>query len=261
MMTQVCDQLSDRAYVLGTQVSLLNKENLLQRVARSCDSKQRLTILSGNIHSFNLAYKNQWLRDFFNQADIVRLDGAGLRLGAKLLGMDTPPRMTWADFAWDLAQVCEQNDFALFFLGAKPGVAEKAAQQLQAKYPRLRFVGIQDGYFNKEKGSVENIAVIQQINAAQPDILVVGFGMPLQERWLSQNWEELNTTVTLTGGAVFDYISGELQRAPKWMTDHGLEWLGRLLIEPRHLWKRYIVGNPLFLWRVLKQRLGLLKFD
>jgi N-acetylglucosaminyldiphosphoundecaprenol N-acetyl-beta-D-mannosaminyltransferase len=85
--------------------------------------------------------------------------------------------------------------------------------------------------------------------------------MPLQERWLMENWDHIDANVALTGGAVFDYVSGELQRAPRWMTDNGLEWLGRLLIEPRRLWKRYLIGNPLFIWRVLKQRLGLLHFD
>ena len=247
--------------LLGTQVTILNLPQLLTELASRIRQRRKTLVLSGNVHSFNLAYENPWLRDFFNQADIVRLDGAGLRLGAKILGVDTPPRMTWADFAWELAALCETHDFSLFFLGARPGVAEKAAQKLLACHPRLRFAGIRDGYFDKGKGSPENTAVIHQINAAQPDILVVGFGMPLQERWLSENWADLNATVTLTGGAVFDYVSGELQRAPKWMTDNGLEWLGRLLIEPRRLWKRYVVGNPLFLWRVLKQRFGWLRLE
>ncbi len=82
----------------------------------------------------------------------------------------------------------------------------------------------------------------------------------MQEQWLSQNLDDLDVSVIMTGGAVFDYISGDLQRAPRWMTDNGLEWLGRLLIEPDRLWKRYLVGNPLFLWRVLKQRFGPLPY-
>lgn len=247
--------------LLGIPLTLADRQSLLIAVQQFVTARQKALVLSGNIYAFNLAYETDWLRAFFNRADIVRIDGAGVRLGARLIGHPTPTRMTWADFAWDLAALCEQNDFTLFFLGAKPGVAAKAAQQLQTRHPRLRFVGIRDGYFNKEKGSTENTAVIQQINAAHPDILLVGFGMPLQEQWLSQNWDDLDAIVTLTGGAVFDYVSGELQRAPKWMTDNGLEWLGRLLIEPRRLWKRYVVGNPLFLWRVLRQRLGLLKLD
>jgi N-acetylglucosaminyldiphosphoundecaprenol N-acetyl-beta-D-mannosaminyltransferase len=169
--------------------------------------------------------------------------------------------MTWADFAWQLTEFAEPRGFTFFFLGARPGVADKAAANLKARYPDLRIVGTHHGYFDKTPGSVENEAVIEQINAVKPNILIVGFGMPLQERWLMENWDRIDANVALTGGAVFDYVSGELQRAPRWMTDNGLEWLGRLLIEPRRLWKRYLIGNPLFIWRVLKQRLGLLRFD
>jgi len=85
--------------------------------------------------------------------------------------------------------------------------------------------------------------------------------MPIQERWLKQNWDRLECNVAFTGGAVFDYISGELRRPPRWMTSHGLEWLGRLIIEPRRLWRRYIIGNTLFLWRVVKQRFGWLDLN
>jgi N-acetylglucosaminyldiphosphoundecaprenol N-acetyl-beta-D-mannosaminyltransferase len=140
-------------------------------------------------------------------------------------------------------------------------VADKAAANLKARFPDLRIVSTHHDYFDKTPGSAENEAVIEQINAVKPNILIVGFGMPLQERWLMENWDHIDANVALTGGAVFDYVSGELQRAPRWMTDNGLEWLGRLLIEPRRLWKRYLIGNPLFIWRVLKQRLGLLHFD
>lgn len=101
--------------------------------------------------------------------------------------------------------------------------------------------------------------VIEKINKVRPNILLVGFGMPVQEYWLQENWEKIDTNIALTGGAVFDYLSGELRRAPRWMTDHGLEWLGRLIIEPRRLWKRYIIGLPLFFLRVLLFKLGLLK--
>jgi len=248
-----CSQIS----ILGTSLSLCDKQTLLHMIQRTTFNKQPLLILSGNVHSFNLAYENEWLRDFFNQADVVRLDGAGLRLGARLLGISTPPRLTWADFAWDLAEFCAEHQFSLFFLGGRPGVAEKAADKLRFTHPSLNVVGIHHGYFDKTADHLENEIVISQVNAVRPDILIVGFGMPLQEKWLYENWKRLDVNVTLTGGAVFDYISGELQRGPKWMTDNGLEWLARLVIEPRRLWRRYIVGNPLFLWRVFRQRIGL----
>jgi len=247
--------------ILGIQLSTCGQAELLDAIGKGIETGVRMIVLSGNVYSFNLAYEQAWLRDFFNQADIVRLDGAGVRLGAWILGYQTSSRMTWADFAWDLAKFAALRDFTFFFLGARPGVADKAAANLKARFPDLRILGTHHGYFDKTPGSAENEAVIDQINAVKPNILIVGFGMPKQERWLLENWERIDANITLTGGAVFDYISGELRRAPRWMTDNGLEWLGRLLIEPRRLWKRYIIGNPLFMWRVLKQRLGLLHFN
>jgi len=244
--------------LIGTQLTLFSQAELLSTVSRWIRDGGKAMVLSGNIHSFNLAYREPWLRTFMNRASVVRLDGEGLKLGAKILGIDTPPRMTWADLAWDLARLCQRQGFTLFFVGSRPGVADKAAARLKEEFSDLRIVGIHHGYFDQTSGSPENNAVISEINTARPNILIVGFGMPLQEHWLMENWDRIQVDVAFTGGAVFDYVSGELRRPPRWMTRNGLEWLGRLVIDPQRLWRRYLIGNPLFLWRVLKQRIGLL---
>lgn len=245
-----CDKVS----ILGAQLSLCDKAELLAIIAEAITTERKLTILSGNIHAYNLAYEHPWLRAFFNQVDIVRLDGEGVRLGARLLGHSTPQRMTWADFAWDLAQSAARQGHSLFLLGGRPGVAYEAGCKLQDHYPSLRIVGAHHGYFDKALHSAGTQAVMRSVAIAKPDILIVGFGMPLQERWLVKTRDLLAATVVLTGGAVFDYVSGELQRGPSWMTSHGLEWLARLIIEPKRLWRRYIIGNPVFFYRILLQR-------
>ena len=261
LSVMISTKLCEHIYLLGTQLSLCDSQAILDSIKRCIEAEQKAIILSGNVHSFNLAYRHRWLQAYLNQADIVRLDGAGVRLGAWILGHKTPSRMTWADFAWSLAEFAELHGFTFFLLGANPGVADKATTRLQERFPDLHIVGVHHGYFDKTLDSSENTTIIQKINAVKPNILILGFGMPLQERWLMENWDRIEANVVLTGGAVFDYISGELRRAPRWMTDHGLEWLGRLIIEPRRLWRRYLIGNPLFLWRVVKQWLGLLRFD
>ncbi|MCB9150110.1 MAG: WecB/TagA/CpsF family glycosyltransferase [Caldilineaceae bacterium] len=248
--------LNKQIKILGTQLSLYSSDELLQIIEQTIVNHEKRLILSGNIHSYNLAYTQPWLQQFINQADVVRLDGAGVRWGAHILGYQTPQRMTWADFAWQLSEFSELHNFSLFFLGGKPGVAERAGRQLKEHNPKLQIVGVKHGYFDKSTNSTENNNTIRTINALSPNILIVGLGMPLQERWLKENWCHLDVNVALTGGAVFDYISGELQRGPKWMTDHNLEWLARLVIEPRRLWKRYILGNPAFFARILMERLS-----
>ena len=107
--------------------------------------------------------------------------------------------------------------------------------------------------------SIENNQVIEEINNASPHIILVCFGMPVQEYWLEKNWSRINANVALNGGAALDYIAGTLKRPPAWMTENGLEWLGRMLIEPRRLWKRYIIGNTVFSLRLLKERIKLWK--
>ena len=213
-------------------------------------------VLHANVHGLNLCCRDPELRAFFNSAPVVFCDGVGVVLGARILGGRLPGRITYADWAWQLAGFAEGEGLSLFFLGGRSGVAEKAAARLLDRHPNLRIAGVHHGYFDQAVDSPENETMLEEINAARPDILLVGFGMPLQERWLMHNWERIDARVALTGGAVFDYISRELKRGPRLLTDNGFEWLARLLIEPKRLWRRYAIGNPLFLARVLKQRLA-----
>jgi N-acetylglucosaminyldiphosphoundecaprenol N-acetyl-beta-D-mannosaminyltransferase len=246
----------EKVNVLGVGVDPLTVEELHERMLGFVENGDHALVLHANAHGLNLAYRDERLRGFLNGAQLVFCDGAGVMLAARLLGRGIPERITYADWTWKLAAFAEERGLSLFFLGARPGVAEKAARRLEYRFPKLRIAGAEHGYFDRTPGSPENEAVIKKINAARPDVLLVGFGMPLQELWLAENWEKVDANVALTGGAVFDYVSGELRRGPRILTDHGLESVARLMVEPRRMWRRYVVGNPLFLLRVLKQRLG-----
>lgn len=240
--------------IFGVRVHALTLEEMHRSFAQTIDSDQRALVLNVNVHCLNLAYSRPWLVDLLNHADLVYCDGEGVVWGARLLDQQLPGRITMADWLWDLADFAQANGYSLYFLGARPGVAENASQQLIKRFPNLKIAGTHHGYFDKSPHSTENEQVLARIDDAEPDILIVGFGMPIQEAWLRDNWPRLNTHIAIAGGAIFDFISGELKRAPGWMNDHGLEWLGRLLIEPTRLWKRYVIGNPLFFWRVLRER-------
>jgi N-acetylglucosaminyldiphosphoundecaprenol N-acetyl-beta-D-mannosaminyltransferase len=241
--------------VLGVGVDPVTVQELQAEIKRLLEGGRRGTVLNVNANCLNLLYRDAALRGFFHDADVVFCDGAGVMLAARLLGGWIPERITYAEWAWQLAAFAEAEGFSLFLLGAGPGVAERAAQEFRARHPGLSISGVRHGYFDHTPGSEENEAVLREVNAAGPDILIVGMGMPLQERWLMENRSRLDAGVTLTGGAVFDYVSGGLRRGPRLLTDNGLEWLARLLVEPRRLWRRYLLGNPLFLLRVLRQLL------
>jgi N-acetylglucosaminyldiphosphoundecaprenol N-acetyl-beta-D-mannosaminyltransferase len=240
--------------VLGVQVHLLGETGICQYIADVVAQQHKSLVLNVNTHCYNMVYHHPWLRDFLNQAGLVFCDGAGVVLGAKILGYHIPGRSTPADSMWSLAKLAEQKDISFFFLGAKPGIADKAALKLKERFPALQ-ITTRHGYFDKSPDSSENKEVIRLINASEANVLIVGFGMPLQEKWLKENWDKLNVNVGFSAGALFDYVSGELRRGPRWMTDNGMEWLARLIIEPKRLWKRYLIGNLFFFYLIFKERL------
>jgi N-acetylglucosaminyldiphosphoundecaprenol N-acetyl-beta-D-mannosaminyltransferase len=248
--------VSKRANVLGVGVDPVSVAELHARILGIVREGGHALVLHVNVHGLNFCYRDPALRSFFNAAPVVFADGAGVVLAARILGERLPERITYADWAWQLAAFAEGENLSIFFLGARPGVAERAAACLKERHPKLDVAGVHHGHFDHDPGAPENEAVLGEINASRPDVLLVGFGMPLQERWLMNNWDRVDARVALTGGAVFDYLSGELKRGPRILTDNGFEWLARLLIEPRRLWRRYVLGNPVFLLRVLRQRLA-----
>ena len=247
---------ANRVNVLGVGVDALTVEDLDAQIGRLVRRRGPALVLNVNANCLNLCHEDPALRDFLNRAEVVFCDGAGVMLAARILGRRIPERITYADWAWRLAAFAAARGFSLYLLGARPGVAEEAARRLKGRYPALKIAGVHHGYFDHSPGSPQNEAVVERINASSPDILLVGLGMPLQEYWLMENRHRLDAGVVLTGGAVFDYVSGRLRRGPRLLNESGFEWLARLLIEPRRLWRRYLVGNPLFLLRVLKQRLS-----
>ncbi len=242
--------------ITGTKISLASLEDLLQFVSDSILEKEDSPRLmaSGNVHSFNMAHRLRWYQEFLNDADVVRLDGAGISLAAKLKGYSPPDRSTWADFGWPLLELCEREGFGVFFFGCAPGVAMVARKACLEKMPKLIISGYEHGFIDwKKKNSHENEELISRINNSGTDILIIGLGMPRQERWIVENKDDLTVKIIMTGGAVFNYLSGKEHRAPQWMLNHGLEWLFRFVLEPKRLFSRYIIGNPVFMFRVIKE--------
>lgn len=243
--------------LFGVEIDLITLNELLFEIKEALISNQRILVGNVNSYAMNLIWENSAFKEALGKFNIIFCDGFGVKLGATLTGQHITERITPPDFIHHLMKILKEVEGSVFLLGGKPGVAEKAASTLQMHTPGIKVAGTFNGYFDKTIDSTENQSVIAAINTSKPSILLVGFGMPLQEKWIVENWEELNVPIALMVGALFDTLSGEIPRGPKFLTDHGFEWLARLIIEPRRLWKRYIIGNPLFFWRILKQRLGL----
>lgn len=237
--------------VAGVRITPLTVDALHTYIASCIRSNRRVPVLNANVHAITLAQHDDAFRAILNAAPVTFCDGFGVRLGARLLGHVIPPRITYADWIYALAPFCVQHGFSLYLLGARPGIAEQAAQQLLTLFPQLSVVGTHHGY--SASSSVEQDALVADINTAKPDILLVAMSMPRQEKWIAANLHRLDVHVALSGGAVLDYVAGSVRRGPPLLVNHGFEWLARLLIEPRRLWRRYVLGNPYFLWLVARQ--------
>jgi N-acetylglucosaminyldiphosphoundecaprenol N-acetyl-beta-D-mannosaminyltransferase len=241
--------------LLGVKIGDLPVDQFISKIAERVLANKRVIAAYINVHALNLAHDQPWFEEFLNKVPMTYCDGYGVMLGARILGLPLKNRHTPSDWIDTLAATCARGGISVYFLGARPGVALKAAKKIKEKFPSLKIKGVQHGYFDKTSSSEDNEAVIRAINNTDPDILLVGLGMPLQEQWLLDNWGKLQVRAALPVGALFDYMSGTRHRAPRWMANHGFEWLWRLLLEPGRLGKRYVLGIPRYLGRVIRELL------
>ncbi len=135
-----------------------------------------------------------------------------------------------------------------YFLGAKPNVALQMCEKLRQKYPKLIISGCKDGYFDRSKSG----QLAEEISGSGAKLLLVAFGVPLQEKWIWQHRDKIRVPVVMGVGGLFDFYSGNIKRAPVWLREIGGEWIYRLMQEPKRMWKRYVLGNPIFLYRVIR---------
>jgi len=239
--------------VLDVPVRAVTRPVLVEWATSADRACSPATVMYANAHVLNIAFRDSELRAILNQASLVYCDGAGVVLAARLLGRRLPGRMTGADWINPLCAACAETGTSLFLLGSRPGVARRAAQTLERRHPGLVIAGAHHGYLDNPRVCQQAVALA---NAVRPHILLAGMGTPTQEKWIAAHRHELDAPVVWAVGALFDFVTGVQPRGPRWMLDHGLEWLCRLTSDPRRLWHRYLLGNPLFLLRVLRQRFG-----
>jgi N-acetylglucosaminyldiphosphoundecaprenol N-acetyl-beta-D-mannosaminyltransferase len=215
--------------------------------AAAADDKRLIYFV--NPDCLNIAWRDAEYRDALLHADCVLPDGIGIHLGCRMLSQALRANVNGTDLFPLLCAAAAGAGLPLFLLGARPGIARAVADNMRARYPELVIAGTRDGYF--EAG--EESAVIDEINGSGARILLVAFGAPRQELWLRRCRGRLAVPVSMGVGGLFDFYSGRIPRAPIWMREMGLEWAYRLLQEPGRMWRRYVIGNPLFLLRVRQQ--------
>ena len=236
----------------GIRIEALTREEFLHTIISWAREKNRPRLVTyQNAHCINLYFKDADYARIIDQADLVYADGQAVVWASRVLKESLPERISAADFFHEFCELCEKENLSLFFLGSGFGVAEKAAENLKQSCPQLNISGARHGFFSLP----EIPPLVSEIKEAKPDILLVGMGAPRQEQFAFRHFKELRVPVVWCVGALFEYVAGITPRAPVWMRRLGLEWLFRLALEPRRLWRRYLPGNVCFLWKVLLRSL------
>jgi N-acetylglucosaminyldiphosphoundecaprenol N-acetyl-beta-D-mannosaminyltransferase len=246
-------------HLLGVEIHPITIEALNDFISSNIRLNKKIVIVSQNLHSVFNYHKNKVMQDL-HKISIKRIDGMPLIFIGRLYGYPLKPhhRITWVDWIKPLMKLSGSNNWKVFYLGAKPGIAMKGFRILESEIPSLKYK-TRNGYFNTKKESDENLNIIDEINEFNPDILMVGMGMPKQERWIHENLHDLKTKVILTCGAAIEYVAGEVHTPPRWMGKIGLEWLFRLIENPPRFWNRYLVEPWFILYLLIKDILGFLK--
>ena len=222
------------------------------------EGQKKKVVATINAHSTCVAADDDLFKQALQKADLLIPDGISIVLAANALGFKIPERVSGFDFFESFSRLAnEKGNVSYFFLGSSDTVLNKIAGRLAADYPNIRLAGMLSPPFKAEFTQDDNAALCAAINAAKPDVLWVGMTAPKQEKWIESNTTTLDIGFAAAIGAVFDFYAGTKERAPVWVRRLGLEWLHRLVTEPKRVWRRYIINNPRFVWLVLKAKIGL----
>jgi N-acetylglucosaminyldiphosphoundecaprenol N-acetyl-beta-D-mannosaminyltransferase len=215
---------------------------------RSADPRQ---IAFLNADCLNQADRRPFYAELLNEADLVLADGSGVRLAGALLGQRVRENVNGTDLFPRLCAVLEATGQGLYLLGGRPGVAQEVVAWIAAHHPGVHLAGWRDGFFS----APEEPAVARSIRQSGAALLLVALGAPKQDEWIRRNLVATGARVAIGVGGLFDFYSGRVSRAPGWMRELGLEWVYRFSREPGRMWKRYWIGNFVFVARVMRERL------
>lgn len=236
--------------ILGVKIHPLTISETIKEVEHYIINQKPLHLMGVNADKINLCLKNQKMMQIVNDCDIINADGASVVLAGRFLGIDIPERVAGIDLMQDLLKLCEQKSYSVYFLGAKPEVLNKMLDVFEKDYPNLLVAGVRDGYFSDDELS----GIESEIRKVKPAVVFVGITSPKKEYIVDQFLKNGVNSVFMGVGGSFDVLSGTIPRAPKWMQQNNLEWLFRVLKEPRRLFKRYFIGNMLFINRIIKEK-------
>lgn len=232
-----------RQKFINTEIDNLTMQEALETIDALIQENKNAYVVTPNVDHIVQLETNKELQDVYANASLILTDGKPLLWIAKWYGTPIKEKISGSDLFPLLCDMAAKKGYSMFFLGAAEGVAAKAADNLMNKYKGLQVIGTYSPPYGFENDSSEMNKIDAMIKKARPDILIVGLGCPKQEKFIYNNYKKLGVPISLGLGASFDFEAGNIKRAPKWMANHGLEWLFRITQDPKRLMKRYLIND------------------
>ena len=241
--------MENRINFFGLNLDIITVEETLNRISKFIETRQCVQHVVVNVAKLVYAQKDNELKEIINSCPLVSVDGAGIILGAKLLGINIPERVTGIDLMYKLIEYSALKGYRVYFFGAEERIVSKVVEIYRKKYPELIVAGYRNGYYSDEEE--ENIVL--DIKNSKADIFFVAMGSPKKEIFLNKYSEMMEVPFTMGVGGSFDVVAGKVKRAPKWMQAINSEWVFRLIQEPKRMWRRYAVTNSEFAIMLVKE--------
>ena len=244
--------MNRRVLIAGIYVDNLSEDEALSRIDELIASGGSHYMTVVNAAKVVAARSDEQLRERLQKSALVTADGMSVVWASRLVGQPLKQRVTGIDLFERLVAHAARRGLSVYFLGARDESVRGVVTYFTSRFPNLRVAGYRNGYFDQS----ESLSIADQIRQASADLLFVAMGSPAQENWIERHLEATGARFALGVGGSFDHLSGLQRRAPAWMQKAGLEWLHRLAREPRRLWRRYLIGNTMFVWLVVMQVLS-----
>nr|MBN1230028.1 WecB/TagA/CpsF family glycosyltransferase [Anaerolineae bacterium] len=249
-----------RANILGIGVTAINLSTTVSVLLKCIADRQKTAVVLSPAFTLTYARQHEYFREIINQAELVLPDGVPIALVCRLQGHREVGRVCGRDLMLALSAASREHHYTHYFYGGDDGVAEELQTEMKRRYPGLQIAGTYSPPY-RTLTDEEKREITDRINRANPDIVWVGLGSPKQDIWIAEHHDSINAPVMIGVGAAFDFHAGRKPSAPEWMQRIALEWLFRLMLEPRRLWRRYLIYNLLFLFYLGLQATGIRRWE
>ena len=240
--------------LLNTYVNNVDMDEAVSAIENMIDSEKKSYVVAINVDVVMKIENDEYLKKVVDEADMVLVDGKPLIWISKMHGNPVKAKISGSDLVPLLCEVADEKGYKIFILGGADGIAKRAAKRLKHKLPKIQIVGTYAPPYGFENDEKELAKINTMISEEHPDLLITCFGCPKQEKWIYDNIDKYDAKVSICAGATVDFLAGNVKRAPRWMSEHGLEWFYRFLQEPKRMFKRYFIDDVKILGLVHKYR-------